>query len=582
VNELTPKSPSSTEATEIGRRKYFWPVVVLLLAAHAALAVDCANRLSVTHDEYWHLPVGLLNLKTGEFWYDNLNPPLVRMWAALPLLGSANAPDPIDARVDATGVGDAFLRANADRYGALFARGRWMIAALSVATGLLLAVWARELFGDAAACITVLLWSTCPTALMNASLVTTDMGAAFFSVAALYAAWKFACCPNWKQALAMGLLLGLAQLAKFTSILLFPLAVAFWLLVRMGNKSVARESTWPGVLQWAMAIVLSVIVWNAGYLFRGSFQPLGEYTFHSRSMQSVARRLEAFKSVPVPLPRDYVTGLDRQRHVMESEHPAYLDGQWSTTGFWDYYWKAMWHKLPHALQLLCLLSCLFVLFPGGQPRQLRIQVALLLPAAALMAIAGGSAMQLGIRYLLPMIPFLALFAGQAGRWFDWRRYRLRTVLVALPIVAALFSVRHHPHHLAYFNELAGGPANGHMHLLDSNIDWGQDLRALGRYLEENHIDDVGLAYFGTVPPSSVGIKYHVPPREPRPGWYAISTNFLQGRPHWVRNPDGSIRPVDFDEFGYFRWFARTPALAARIGYSIWVFHIPEPGDSPDQ
>jgi hypothetical protein len=150
----------------------------------------------------------------------------------------------------------------------------------------------------------------------------------------------------------------------------------------------------------------------------------------------------------------------------------------------------------------------------------------------------------------------------------------------VPVVAALLSVRHHPHHLAYFNELAGGPSNGHMHLLDSNIDWGQDLRALKQFLDENRIDDVGLAYFGTVPPSSLGIRYHVPPRDSRPGWYAVSTNFLQGRPGGLRNPDGSIRLVDFDEFGYFRWFMKTPALVERIGYSIWVFEIPETGSSP--
>ncbi|MEX2285668.1 MAG: glycosyltransferase family 39 protein [Planctomycetaceae bacterium] len=536
--------------------------------------MDCANRLTVTHDEYWHLPVGLLNLKTGRFDYDNLNPPLVRMWAALPLLLTARVPDPIDTGLDATGHGDAFLAANGENYHELFAHGRWMIVVLSVATGVVLAVWAHELFGNAAAILTALFWSACPTVLMNAALVTTDLGAAFFFAATLYTVWKHARRPSWKAALCIGLLLGMAQLAKYTSIVLFPLAALVWLLLRFGNNKVEARSLWQLVGHWVSAMLISVVVWNAGYLFQGSFTRFGDYQFDSKSLAKLSKH-SLLSRLPVPLPDDYVKGLDRQRHIMESKHPVYLDGRWSTTGFSDYYLKALWYKVPHALQLLAMASLLFVLMPGREPRQLRVQLSLLVPAVGLVAIAGQSSMQLGIRYLLPMFPLLILFAGQAGRWLRWRRYPVRAALIVLLAIAASFSVRHHPHHLAYFNELAGGPALGHTHLLDSNLDWGQDLRALKQYLDAQEITDVGLAYFGTVPPASLGIRYHVAPsRIPKPGWHAVSVNFVQGRPHWLREPDGTIRPVDFDEFGYFRAFEPV----ARIGYSIWVYHIPEYSD----
>jgi hypothetical protein len=343
-------------------------------------------------------------------------------------------------------------------------------------------------------------------------------------------------------------------LAKYTSVLLFPLAIALWLLVRVGNRSLERTTLISAAAQWATVLLLALCV----------------YTFRSQSMQELAQRLDS--RLPVPLPRDYVEGLDLQRHVMEQKHPVYLDGHWSDTGFAGYYLWAMWYKLPHALQLLVLLAALFVLVPGGEPRMWRIQLALLLPAAALVWIAAGSAMQLGIRYLLPMIPFLILFAGQTGRWLNWRQYRMRAVAVALLGAGALLSVRHHPHHLAYFNELAGGPANGHRHLLDSNIDWGQDLRALAAYIDEQEIDDIGLAYFGTVTPSSCGIRWHLPPRDRlEPGWYAVSTNFLEGYPRPIRTPEGSTYSPKPGEFSYFKSFEPV----ARIGYSIWVYHIPE-------
>ncbi len=158
--------------------------VVSFLLLHAISSFVCARFLSVTHDEYWHLPVGLLNLTTGRFDYDNLNPPLVRMWAALPLLATAEVPPqpPGGAKRDAIAQGDAFLAANRSRYDSLFLQGRVMIIVLSVATGLIIAAWARALFGERAALLSLLLWSACPTALMNASLVTTDMGAAFFFI----------------------------------------------------------------------------------------------------------------------------------------------------------------------------------------------------------------------------------------------------------------------------------------------------------------------------------------------------------------------------------------------------------------
>src|SRR5580704_7317675 len=87
----------------------FWLPVALLLAIHAAFGITAAGQLTATHDEYWHLPIGLLNLKTGRFDFDDLNPPLCRMLAALPLtLTSARTGDPV-AQHDPQGWGDVFI-----------------------------------------------------------------------------------------------------------------------------------------------------------------------------------------------------------------------------------------------------------------------------------------------------------------------------------------------------------------------------------------------------------------------------------------------------------------------------------------
>ena len=585
----------------------FWLPVALVLAIHAALGISAAARLTATHDEYWHLPVGLLNLRTGRFHFDNLNPPLCRMTAALPLCFTSAQTGSADVDHDAMGWGDVFVAANGPHYGTWFFLGRAMIVLISVLGGLVTAIWARELFGDSAGCLAALFWAFEPNLIAHGSLVTTDMGAAAFFVFTLFALWKFASRPGWKTALIFGGVLGLAQLAKFTSLLLYPISIAAFAVIVIAGRARLLPSLHPGEGQektsqrelraptraardtggpkpppvapnriariaglWVVALLLSVVVLNAGYLFRGSFSSLSSYDFQSATFRSVARQLQPLRWMPVPLPRDYVEGLDHQRQVMEQKHPVFLDGQLSEDGSAHYYLWALFCKLPHPLQLLTIATLLWLVIPGSVARRPFLQLLILLPAVVMIGVAEGSRMQLGIRYVLPAIPFLILFASQSTQWLDFKAFPFRSLTTAVLAAWMLLSVRYHPHHLAYFNELAGGPLGGREHLLDSNLDWGQDLGGLKQYLDEHQSGEIGLAYFGTVPPSALGIGYHLPPsRIPQPGRFAVSVNFEQGRPHWVRTPRGEIRPVDVGEFTYFRFFEPI----ARIGYTIDVFEL---------
>ncbi|HTI49578.1 MAG TPA: glycosyltransferase family 39 protein [Planctomycetaceae bacterium] len=591
--------------------------IVGLLVLHAGLGIDAARRLTVTHDEYWHLPSGFLAWRTGRFDYDHLNPPLARLWATWPLLFTQASCDANIAPGDLFHLGHQFLADNRGSYEFYLALCRSMNVTWSVLAGLVLVLWSRALFGDKAALLTAALWAFCPTALANSSLVTPDAGGACLFVATLYAVWRYARRSDWRTAGIVGLLLGLAQLAKFTNLLLYPLALTVWWLARESDDAVGSGALLRGdarlgnvakaMGRWLAIGAISLVVINVGYLFRGSLSPLDDYHFQSRFLQRIAASAGPLKRVPVPLPRDYLAGVDHQRAIMEAPHPVYLDGKWNVTGYPEYYLRALAYKLPHAAQGLCLLSMLFILFPGRQPRLLRTQLLLLLPVVLVIAVASSMGMQLGIRYVLPALPFLLLFAGQAARWCEgsWSRAneqpsgrtsergtgpshgtpghrtrsstgegaRFRTVLVVGAALTLPFSLRYHPHHLAYFNEWSGGPLGGRQHLLDSNLDWGQDLRGLKLFLDEQRIDDIGLAYFGMIPPAELGIRYHVPPRTPAPGWYAISAHFLHGGPHTVCNPDGSYRPADIYEFSWLRRFQPV----ARIGYSIDVFHV-----TPDQ
>jgi hypothetical protein len=180
--------------------------------------------------------------------------------------------------------------------------------------------------------------------------------------------------------------------------------------------------------------------------------------------------------------------------------------------------------------------------------------------------------------------------GRLGQSVTLTRFRpswMTAFVTAAVLGNAIVAMAIWPHYLSYFNFLAGGPAGGHRHLIDSNLDWGQDLFELRRWLERNpQSEPIGLAYYGTVEPRMAGIAYFFPPRDlnklaggeaalpgeeqgVQPGEYAISVNFLQGLPFPGYMAAGRLARIPPYAFSYFRKLAPVD----RAGYSIWIFRV---------
>ncbi|MBI1312166.1 DUF2079 domain-containing protein [bacterium] len=571
-------------------RKWLGVFVIALLLLHGTLAVQTARYCSVTHDEYWHIPVGLLHWRSGRFDWENLNPPLIRMLAAAPLTVTAQVGEITEPTDQIWSYGDDLFAANRDNYRSLLIQARMPIVALSLLTALLLGCWATELFGVRSGILALFLWCVSPTVLASASLVTTDLGAAFFFALVGWRVWRFARRPNWRNSGWLGVCLGLAQLAKYTSVVLWPLSL-FWyfLFAASGSGQTSDKSTDSGdsrgkppyfkplLTRWCAAIAISVVVLNLGYLFRGTGTSLADYRFSSSAMQSIQSTAGPLGRLPLPVPLDWLQGIDHQRQMMEADHPVYLNGEWSLRGFRGYYLYVLWYKLPHVVQCLLLASACRLWLSRSDSELLRTAGGLLLPVVALLVLASGSGMQLGIRYVLPVLPFLFLFASPLAESASQRMRSIRGLVTLATVAALLASLRFHPHHLAYFNELAGGPGNGWYLLSDSNIDWGQDLYGLQKWLDGNNIKRPRLAWFGTSRPQDVGIDFveiKSPLREfqpPRPGIHAVSVCLLQGRPTPIVQPDGTRRVADLDEFGWLRFFEPE----ARIGWSVHIYRLTE-------
>lgn len=572
---------------------------LLVTVVPLILGLDTARRWTVTHDEFWHIPAGLA------YWHgrvdaDILNPPLARGWCALPLWLAGTPLGEATQGADATGIGQTFLAANRATYVQQVAFARSFNLLLSLVTGITLVWIAHRWWGLRAAWTTSLVWGMNPHVLAAACVVTTDLAAGTAFVAVFLASRRAARSGWVLDAAWLGLALGIAQLCKYTCVLVYPLALAWWWLARWevaaatvptdqshsastataATPQLASASGKP--VRWqrqglllAAALALSVLVLDAGYLFQGLGTRLVDLPVTSRSLTGQRDSLPWLAQIPLPVPAAWVRGLDAQRAIMEGQHPVYLDGSWSTEGYWNYYIKAAAYKATHGGLFLFLCGSVALCV---RRQRLRL-LGLWLPILLLYLVASQSGMQLGWRYVFPTLPFCVWIAGAAGsEWVPWTGWspRLRQwTLIAISIAALSLplNLRHHPHHLSYFNDLSGGPENGRWLLVDSNLDWGQDLALVPGWLEQHPDwirDGYYLAYFGTFPPSALGLHYQLPPREiPVPGRYIVSANFVQGRPHAVQREDGSmdlISPLDL-------WYLQMLPPTARVSPSILVFEI---------
>jgi hypothetical protein len=186
-----------------------------------------------------------------------------------------------------------------------------------------------------------------------------------------------------------------------------------------------------------------------------------------------------------------------------------------------------------------------------------------------------------------MFPLVIVFLGSLGNaWIAPGRWR-KGLVAALLAWAILSYLKVHPHSLAYFNELAGGPDRGYKHLLGSNIDWGQDLFRLQGWLAEHpEASPVQIAYFNHIDPRIIGLEFDLPPhgltgaaaspsREaalqlgPQPGYFAVSVRFVQGNQAAPPDGRGGYRFAPMHSYSYFQHFRPV----AKAGYSIFVYHI---------
>jgi len=548
-----------------------WATVVALLWLGMALAMWAASTQAGTYDEVTFLGVGRYLWHTGNFdiQHARFHPPLMYYVNSVFLELTAGR---WDAGLDATGhftyfAGRGYLYDSGLSPDGVLLLARYPFILLFVLLASVLYRWGREVYGHAGAVLALALFTTSPTILAHASIAGNDFLLTATFTLTLFVLWRATRRGGAFRWLLVGGLWGATLLTKATGVILWGLVPALtlwaWWLSRRGawpqRISLARAAAMLG-----LAAATAVVTLVAGY----GFHALPAFTPATRPHRRVDllvgwlspawhARLYTLIEQPIPGYR-YITMLLRQFRHVSGGHDAYLLGRWSTRG-WTYFFPlALTIKTPLSTLLLWaagLTSALHQGWTGFRKRHWEHLAWLVWWGSPILGPALIGSANMGVRLILPVYPFLFLFAGAAVLSVQ----RRGKMLLAGLVLAGLLSVTiQAPRYLSYVNELWGGPAQGWRYVGDSNYDWGQSLKELKAYLQTQGIDEVYLAYFGGEDPARRGIRYRPAPCTPVRGVVVVSVTYLQG--------------LYLDNRQCYAWL-RAYRPTARVGHTLWVYDL---------
>ena len=497
--------------------------VVLILVTVFALMLSSAIQKSSTVDEQTHLFRGTAYLVEGATHFQDVHPPVGFSLNALPLL---TVPD-LNLAVDTPAWGegrwelaaDAFLWQDNPNPLQLIFLGRLPTIFITLLLGTLVYRWGKQIGGRGTALGAMVLLLFDPNILAHGQLITNDITLTFLLTMVFYSYWRWACHGRLSAAVGLGVALGLVAATKYSAVTSLPALafLAFWLARK-------RRSWQPILILIFSGMIALVILW-------------GFYGFQVR---------------PFPL-QPVWSDLEWTLNYLQRPPTAYLFGETRDGGWWYYFPVAFLLKTT-LITLALLIAAIFVTArnmaryhePSGTDWLAFLSLTLMPIVYSIFTIY--SPFNIGYRHLLPAIPFVVLFTTTSlcapSAWMGSFPRRAVAISMGLFIVVSLFSW---PNYIPYFNLLAGGEDSKWRWLSDSNIDWGQDLPSLVRWNDQREdTDPLFFSYFGTAHPAAYELNYtplptwspapeqalpsrqEYDPRDPAPGWYAISVTNLHG------------------------------------------------------
>ena len=578
-------------------------VISLLLALFAVQAITSLRAKSVTTDEIMYIAAGWYHLSTGRFDFNMTNPAFPKWYAALgllplqPDLPAFEGPPGDLSLVEQWHWSRTFMYENRVDADTMLLYARLPVVLLGLVLGGYVFAFAARLYGDRCGVLALFLYALSPNILAHTRLGTLDLPVAAFLFLFVHHFSGYLEKPRYRSLFASGAMLGASVLCKTTGAFALVAAGAVLALLVVRGRGEGIHPGLPFVRRLDPARVrarqlvsytgavgcmglVALLTLDAGYFGRELFEPFVEDRDHSAIfarlpvdtplVRDVTTRL---LELPVPWPKAFSEVVKAQASLVSTGNTLYLAGETSREGWWYLMPFAVLVKTPLALFVLLLLG-LGAWRAAGRPRTAEL-LGLANVAIVLLLFSYLRNVAVGLRYVLPIYPFLHVFAA---RFIERRPAPLTAMAGGLALCWYVYAaLAIHPHYLSHFNELVGGPEHGYEYLADSHLDWGQDLKALKAYLDAEQIDRIRLAYFGSGDARYYGIDYEYLP--------SVGLNPKDGG-HWWYEADTAELPA-FDPAGgpiaisatllagvfYPGYYAALRDLQpiAQVGHSILIF-----------
>ncbi len=582
---------------------------VMMLGA-GFLAVGSVWNDSSIRDEMPHIVAGYSYWTKQDYRINPEHPPLIKQLAALPLLFmdiyfpeyDPSWQKPINDQWD---LGNKFLyKYGNDADGMLF-WGRLPMILIFLLGGFFLYRFTEKITKRReAALIALALFLFSPNLMAHGRFITTDMGITAFAIFALYAYYLYLENPTWKNLLWAGVVFGLAQLAKFSVFLLIPTFLFIAFIYGLGayrkgkiintlqeiGKELAKVCTIMVIGYLLVGFWYQVFIWNMPVEAQ---HELIDVSIKDSDLAGLGFNTKLHWMTDISFLRpyaQYLLGFLMVSSHTTGGHTTYFFGEVGT--HWpDYFVFAYWLKEPIAAQILFYFAIMIFGFGAYHffhrknqdktkifllwMRENAVIIGYFVFASFVFILASTNKLQLGIRYILPVFPFIYMFTAimlwqfeksldrEKRIGFYWTNIGAFLILMLWYLGSNLTVF---PSYLPYFNEIKGGPKEGWKYMVDSNVDWGQDLIRLKQFMDKKKINHIKIDYFG-----GGDLDYYLPnryeywgfDRKPSTGWFAISASAIQ----W-----NTLNP---EEKGNYHWLTDYYKPVDQIGYSILVYFVPE-------
>jgi 4-amino-4-deoxy-L-arabinose transferase-like glycosyltransferase len=571
------------------------------------LAISSSMGDSATSDEPPHIVAGYSYLKFHDMRLNPEHPPLAKSLAAFPLLFlNLNFPKSDFAWQQPDGpywwhqfnLGGKFLYESQNNADKILFFARFPMILLLIVCGFFIFKFAKEFFGERIAILALFFFSFSPTFLAHGRLVTTDVPAALGVVLATLYFLKALKNPTRKNIILAGITLGISQLLKFSLILLIPffvLLTIIWILVFREWKNPLRVLI-SSLTLWVFVVwvIYGFLIYNYPperqlrdtkitlESFSGGPSSIKEACFLPKSIEKLKRCpaeivIWASDKPIIRALAHYGLGLLMVFQRASGGHTTYFLGEVSASGWKIYFPFVYLIKEPLAFHIFGILALCYFVLKIKEPLFKRaifrlknfikehfVEFSMVLWLLIYWATSIKSNLNIGVRHLLPVFPFTIILTAK-GIVFWLENTKHKKIALSLFLILILWQIisvlKIYPHFISFANEIVGGPDKVYLYTVNSNLDWGQDLKRLKKWVRENNIEKIYLDYFGGGNPKYyLGRKYEkwsadIEEKEFKRGNYlAVSITSLQ---------------VNQEKYAWLKKFEPK----TKIGYSIFVFYI---------